>query len=43
MYESQTWALSKFLGEEHFEEGAWASNWVRDLQTQNQPRNEGIL
>jgi hypothetical protein len=22
----------------HFEEGVWASNWVRGLESQNQPR-----
>jgi hypothetical protein len=35
MYGCQTWSVtdritvSKFLEEEHFEEGVWASNWVR--------------
>jgi hypothetical protein len=35
--------VSKFLGEEHFEEGMQASKWVRDLENQNQRRTEGII
>jgi hypothetical protein len=44
----QTWSMtdritiSKFLGEEYFEEGVWASNRVRGLENENQPRTEGI-
>jgi hypothetical protein len=34
--------VSKFLGEEHFVEGVLASNWVRDLENENQPSTEGI-
>jgi hypothetical protein len=44
----QTWSmtdrtLSKFLGEEHFEEGVWASNWVWGWENQNQPWTDGII
>jgi hypothetical protein len=48
MYGCQIWSVtdsitvSKFLGLEHFQEGVWASNTVRDLENENQPRTEGI-
>jgi hypothetical protein len=38
MFGTQTWTLSTVLGQEHFEDGIWAS-----LETQNQPTNEGII